>query len=163
MLIAKVKNNEVIEVSDYRLMFPNVSFPASGPTSSFLEENECLLVSVWKQHDSKTEKLVSVSPYIENGMVYTVAIQLLSQEDIDRKKSSEWSQIRTRRNKMLLDSDWTQLADVSFDAATKLEWATYRQNLRDITQQEDPFNITWPKIPGTVENSNTSIGMIFTG
>jgi len=26
----------------------------------------------------------------------------------------------------------------------KTAWATYRQALRDITTQADPFNITWP-------------------
>jgi len=40
-------------------------------------------------------------------------------------------------------SFWTQLSDSPVDKAA---WATYRQALRDITTQVDPFNIKWPKI-----------------
>jgi hypothetical protein len=45
---------------------------------------------------------------------------------------------------MLKDSDWTQVADAPVD---KTNWATYRQELRDITKQTDPFKIEWPKQP----------------
>lgn len=50
-----------------------------------------------------------------------------------------------QRNALLRESDWTQLPDVPL--STKEAWATYRQALRDITQQADPFNITWPTPP----------------
>ena len=33
------------------------------------------------------------------------------------------------------------------DSGKRGEWETYRQELRDITTQPDPFNITWPSIP----------------
>jgi len=52
--------------------------------------------------------------------------------------------IRTQRNAKLAASDWTQLADASVNA---LAWATYRQALRDITEQADPFAIEWPVEP----------------
>jgi hypothetical protein len=48
------------------------------------------------------------------------------------------------RNQKLSNCDWTQLADAPVDA---LKWAVYRQELRDITTQLDPFNITWPQEP----------------
>ena len=31
--------------------------------------------------------------------------------------------------------------------STKILWQNYRQELRDITKQADPFNITWPGEP----------------
>ena len=49
--------------------------------------------------------------------------------------------MNTQRNQMLKDSDWTQVADAPVDKAV---WATYRQTLRDITTQLDPFCIIWP-------------------
>lgn len=52
-----------------------------------------------------------------------------------------WANIRARRNTMLAECDWTQLPDAPVDAAA---WAAYRQELRDITTQADPFNIIWP-------------------
>ena len=57
---------------------------------------------------------------------------------------AQWSVIRAERNAHLAASDWTQLPDAPVDAAV---WATYRQALRDVTQQPDPFNITWPQEP----------------
>ena len=53
---------------------------------------------------------------------------------------------RTERNRLLLESDWTQLPDVPL--ATKEAWATYRQALRDITEQPGyPLLINWPVQP----------------
>lgn len=63
-----------------------------------------------------------------------------------RTPSAEWPKVRTERDRRLQASDWTQLPDVPL--ATKEAWATYRQALRDITEQPDPFNITWPAVPG---------------
>jgi hypothetical protein len=57
-----------------------------------------------------------------------------------------WDSIRSVRWGLLVASDWTQLPDVPL--ATKEAWATYRQALRDVTDQPDPFNIVWPVAPG---------------
>ena len=57
---------------------------------------------------------------------------------------SQWALIRRDRNALLLSCDWTQLPDAPVDAAA---WAIYRQALRDITPQSDPFNISWPEEP----------------
>jgi hypothetical protein len=57
------------------------------------------------------------------------------------KVHAQWVVIRAERNKLLADCDWTQLPDAPVDAAA---WAVYRQALRDITTQADPFNIIWP-------------------
>jgi hypothetical protein len=57
---------------------------------------------------------------------------------------AQWATVRAERNARLAASDWTQLPDAPVDAAA---WATYRQALRDVTQQPDPFNIVWPAEP----------------
>jgi len=54
-------------------------------------------------------------------------------------------EIKIKRNALLAESDWTQLPDVVL--SNKEQWATYRQQLRDITTQSDPFNIVWPSKP----------------
>lgn len=65
----------------------------------------------------------------------------------DTRTSEEmWQEVRLNRDVLLKASDWTQLPDVPLN--TKTAWATYRQALRDITNQSDPFNITWPIAPG---------------
>jgi hypothetical protein len=51
--------------------------------------------------------------------------------------------IRTQRNSMLRESDWTQGKDIPENISSI--WATYRQQLRDITLQEDfPWSVSWP-------------------
>ena len=50
------------------------------------------------------------------------------------------------RNQLLAESDWTQLPDVP--PSVKEAWASYRQALRDITQQPGfPAEVVWPTRP----------------
>jgi hypothetical protein len=53
---------------------------------------------------------------------------------------------RKLRNYLLQQSDWTQMPDAP--EANKAAWATYRQELRDVTNQVGfPDNIIWPEVP----------------
>jgi len=55
------------------------------------------------------------------------------------------AEARAQRNQLLTASDWTQVADAPVDKAA---WATYRQELRDISAQEGfPWTIEWPTQP----------------
>jgi len=45
--------------------------------------------------------------------------------------------IRRKRNNLLANSDWTQLSDYPLDEDTRSAWATYSQNLRDLTDNID--------------------------
>ena len=53
--------------------------------------------------------------------------------------------LRTRRNKLLTESDWTQSRDVFL--SNDEEWKTYRQQLRDLPKNTDPMNPVWPTKP----------------
>lgn len=56
------------------------------------------------------------------------------------------AQAKAKRSQLLQQSDWTQLPDVPI--ATKEAWATYRQALRDITEQPGyPLQVVWPVAP----------------
>ena len=56
------------------------------------------------------------------------------------------AQVRSQRDALLAQADWTQLPDVP--QVTKDLWATYRQALRDITDQEGfPLDVQWPVSP----------------
>lgn len=52
-----------------------------------------------------------------------------------------------RRLELLLKSDWTQMPDSPLDADTKAAWATYRQELRDLTEAEGFPDVVFPKDP----------------
>jgi hypothetical protein len=61
------------------------------------------------------------------------------------KDAEQAQRVRDDRNKRLSDCDWTQLADSPVD---KTVWATYRQELRDITKAEGfPWSMVWPVKP----------------
>ena len=48
--------------------------------------------------------------------------------------------IRTERDKKLAETDWMGMSDVTMSDA----WKTYRQDLRDVTDQETfPESVTW--------------------
>jgi len=56
-----------------------------------------------------------------------------------------WSRMRLDREKLLIESDWTQVPDSPVDSAA---WATYRQQLRDLpANTSNPRNISWPTKP----------------
>ncbi len=59
---------------------------------------------------------------------------------------------RTKRDKLLAATDWTQVLDAPIDAATREAYRAYRQALRDIPDQEGfPENITWPELPAVAK------------
>jgi hypothetical protein len=63
-------------------------------------------------------------------------------------KNISWSTIKTSRDFFLKNSDWTQLSDVSLTEEEKQDWASYRQQLRDITKNfRMPNEVRWPESP----------------
>ena len=59
---------------------------------------------------------------------------------------------RTQRDKLLAETDWTQVLDAPIDAATREAYRAYRQALRDLPEQEGfPENITWPELPSVTK------------
>lgn len=55
---------------------------------------------------------------------------------------------KANRDDKLLRSDWTQTNDSTLSPTKKAEWATYRQQLRDLTSQPGfPYEISWPVQP----------------
>lgn len=56
------------------------------------------------------------------------------------------SRIRQQRSELLKNSDWTQGKDISDTISTP--WAAYRQQLRDLPQQDNfPWTVVWPTQP----------------
>ena len=60
--------------------------------------------------------------------------------------AEKWANIRTERNRLLTDSDWVvvKAKEEHPNASIPSDWVDYRTELRDITKQSDPDNITWP-------------------
>lgn len=81
----------------------------------------------------------------KNNVTKTKAEQ--ETEYLAKRNADQWAAVRNTRDNKLKETDWmtNRAADTGTPMAT--EWATYRQALRDITTQTDPFNITWPVAP----------------
>jgi len=63
----------------------------------------------------------------------------------ERQLEQEAEKVRTQRDALLSQSDWTQVPDAPVDQAA---WAEYRQALRDVPEQAGfPTEITWPQKP----------------
>lgn len=58
-----------------------------------------------------------------------------------------WSSVRRKRDKLLNACDWRMLPDTPGTQAHRNRWITYRQALRDVTNQSDPIAIVWPAPP----------------
>ncbi len=142
MLIAKIENNAVTEVIDYRQKFNGV------PSDELLKINGYKKVNLFKSHNSLTEKLVSCSPYIDGEFVTMVEVAPMTEEEVQSSKDSAMAQLRSNRNALLSQCDWTQLSDSPVDKAA---WANYRQALRDFPSTvadarlayEFPHNPNW--------------------
>jgi hypothetical protein len=81
-------------------------------------------------------------------------LQSTSQSTIDafdipaEETAWQWWAVRAMRDDLLYSCDWTQLSGAPLDASEITAWATYRQALRDVPDdQSDPYNISWPTPP----------------
>jgi hypothetical protein len=144
-MIAIVQNNEIVNTGTLRSLFPNTSFPATGPNDEWKTDNGVVDIVNTRSFDTATQHLETADAYLEDGVAYTVHVVTNSDEYNTQRAADEWTEVRSLRDMYLQESDWTQLSDVS--NVDKTAWATYRQQLRDITTQADPFNITWPSTP----------------
>ena len=64
---------------------------------------------------------------------------------VQRIDDEQAARIRADRDKRLVDTDWTQVADAPVNSEA---WATYRQALRNIPAQATfPWDVVWPEMP----------------
>jgi hypothetical protein len=74
-------------------------------------------------------------------------IVLLEDPDkVAQKTADQWTSVRAQQKELLYKSDWT-CSVTDYEVPNKPEWVQYRQALRDVTTQSDPFNIEWPAVP----------------
>lgn len=84
---------------------------------------------------SKKYKLVDGSIVTED---YVMPQELITE--------AKWEEVRTERNKLLTETDWTQLPDIPTEV--KESWQTYRQALRDVpSTYSSPEDVVWPTRP----------------
>jgi hypothetical protein len=135
------------QVAHYKQMFPNTSFPASGPSDEFLASAGAYKVSVFRPYDKATQKLVPCDPVVEDGFAYVVAVEDKTAEEIAADTASKAAKVRAQRDQLIAQSDWMVVRAQETNTQVAEEWVTYRQALRDITSQESFPDVTWPVSP----------------
>ncbi len=91
-------------------------------------------------HQSPAMDLV----FLNDEVVQVWTIILKTEEQIAAELEAAWQSIRDKRNHLIAQSDWTQLADVPANP----DWVIYRQTLRDITDMFDtPDAVIFPDKP----------------
>jgi len=144
MQIARLDGTTVVGMADHNKLFPNVSFPSTGPDATWLADNSCAEVVKFLAFDSATQKSEGVDPYLENGKVYTQRVVDLSADDLASRTAALEASNRSHRDRLLADTDYMALTDVPMSA----EMTAYRQALRDITSHANWPNLAYPDMDG---------------
>lgn len=145
----RIKDNEIVypySIQQLKIDEYNVSFP-TDLTSEILEGFGVYSVQQTPMPNDYTKNIVEGTPTLVDGTYTQVWNQTdATQEEIDVKIQNQWEQIRVARNEILTQCDWTILSDSPVSSSIE-EWKTYRQQLRDITNQSNPFEVVWPTQP----------------
>ena len=143
MKYAIVDGTTVTKTGTIYELFPNTSFPKSGVPASFISENNMLEITEWLATTKPDQKLTKVDVYLESGKAYNCKVEATTTEERTALINSQWSNIREDRDEKLKETDWRASSDLTMSDA----WKNYRQALRDVPVQSDPYNITWPTEP----------------
>ena len=75
------------------------------------------------------------------------------------KISEPFRLLREERNKLIEETDWTQLKDIDLDIIRERNWENYRQALRDLPSKSTPkldsngfldmSSVSWPDKPSS--------------
>jgi hypothetical protein len=123
----------------------NVSFPIDL-TTELLSEWGVFAVQQTSKPNDYTKNIVEGTPTLIDGVYYQNWVQNDATEaEIANKIENKWIEVREIRSQLLTETDWTQLSDILTE--TKALYTSYRQDLRDITSQSNPFNLVWPVKP----------------
>ena len=112
--------------------------------------------------ENVAERLIELKDYISRkpeGKTYNIKYYVSKKDgshfvgdDTAKDKrilDQKWADIRERRNRLLTESDWVvvKAKETHANASIPSDWVDYRTELRDITKQSDPDDITWPTKP----------------
>jgi len=148
MKYARVENNQVVD--------HNRDLPKNWENFSnfYLFDNQTLKEYGWYPfrfvEAPNIDNSVISGSYFEINEDEVVEYQTRrpkTEQEIQEETEQKWREIREKRNRLLFESDWTQLPDSPLSEEKRLEWKTYRQELRDITNYASPDAVIWPNEP----------------
>jgi len=143
MNYAIIDGTTVKSTGTIQQLFPNTSFGIAGANSDFLIANNVVELVENLSFTTPTQKLSKVDAYVEGGKAYNVKVENTTTEEQTTLITQKWVDVRYLRDLKLQATDWRASSDLTLSD----DWKTYRQALRDVPTQTDPYNITWPTEP----------------
>lgn len=141
-MLINIETQEQVGEYQFRLLHPNVSFP--------VELTDAVLSSFgFANLQYPAPPIASAGKKIVSGGVEKIDNKWFAryvEVDLEDEELQAYAEgVRAERNRLLSQSDWTQVSDAPVNKAV---WATYRQALRDITAQTGfPLAVVWPNPP----------------
>jgi len=153
MKIARLDGSTIAEIAEHKSLFPNTSFPKSGPDADWLAANSCAEVVVFLAYDSATQKNESVTPYLSDGKVYTSRVTDMTSDEqaavVAEANAATATRNRAERDKRLAGCDWVVTKALESGGAVPSDWVTYRTALRNITTHANWPNLNYPDMDGS--------------
>jgi len=153
MKIARLDGSNIGEIAEHKSLFPNTSFPKAGPDATWLAANGCAEVVVFLAFDSATQKNESVTPYLQDGKVYTRRVTDMTSDEraavVTAANAATATRNRAERDKRLAACDWVVTKALEAGGSVPSDWVTYRTALRDITGHSNWPNLNYPNIDGS--------------
>ena len=110
---------------------------------------------VIKQHqdfDPNVSAVMGLQHTLQDGAVIETLRLVSSQGFYEPPQRQFLRSLRTRRNQLLAETDWTQLADAKLAEEDMIRYLDYRQRLRDLPSEIGPDvlsldQVDWPIPP----------------
>lgn len=153
-MYAQVINGSITQIADeqsLRQLYPSTHFPSpileahlEGFDNWYVCEDEAEAPAF-----NPTQKKVTFERVLKDKKVKGSYVLVdLSDEEKAEVLANQWSLVKYHRDNTINATDYLVMSDVfsSFSASDQEKIITYRQALRDITDQASPFSITWPTL-----------------
>lgn len=136
-------------INNLQMAFPNVSIPLSISPEDLNALGVDPILEGAQPILTRFQSVVKTGPEqdAKGNWTWVYIVVDWSEEQIEEATTKQWGSVRTERDVRLQNSDWSQLPDVPLTEDQKIAWVEYRQALRDVTNQTDPFDIVWPVKP----------------
>lgn len=142
---------QIVNEQQLREMYPSTHFPSpileshlEGFDNWYICEDEAETPSF-----DPTKKKVSFERALAGKKVKGSYVLIdLSNEEKAEVIANQWSLVKYHRDNTITATDYLVMPDVfsSFSDSDQEKIIAYRKSLRDITEQTNPFNITWPTL-----------------
>ena len=133
--------------ADIRRALKQVSLPASITESVLTDVGFEPVVDVAPPSAADDEAIEETAPEKVDGVWKRKYLKrTLTPEEFDARRQAKARDMRDKRDRLLAETDWTQLLDAPTE--TQTTYAAYRQLVRDVTKQAGfPWQIDWPAKP----------------